>query len=50
MPLVSPLTVQLVAAVVHTNPPGDEVAVYEMMAAPPLATGAFHETNDWALV
>ena len=49
MPLVRPFTVQLVVAVEQVKPPGDETTAYEVMAAPPLETGAVHETTDWAL-
>jgi hypothetical protein len=40
--------VQLVDAVVHVNEPGVEVTVYELIAAPPVDTGAVHDTTDWA--
>ena len=38
-----------VVAVVHANEPGDDVTVYEEIAAPPLRTGADHDTTDDAL-
>jgi hypothetical protein len=40
--------VQLVDAVVHVNEPGVEVTEYELIAAPPVDTGAVHDTTDWA--
>jgi hypothetical protein len=43
-PKVSPVTGHDVPAVEHVNPPGDEVARYEVIAAPPLYAGATHET------
>jgi hypothetical protein len=50
VPLVRPLTVQEVAMVVeHVNDPGEEVTVYPVMGLPPLLTGAFQDTTDWAL-
>ena len=49
VPLVRPVTVQLVVAVVQVNPPGEEVTVYPVMAVPPLFDGAVHETTDWVL-
>jgi hypothetical protein len=50
VPLVSPVTVQVVApVVVQVKPPGDEVTVYPVMVAPPEEAGAVQETTDWAL-
>ena len=40
---------QLVVAVVQVKLPGDEVAVYEEMVPPPVATGAVQATTDWVL-
>jgi len=39
-------TVHEVEAVVHWNPPGLEVTVYNEIAAPPLLAGADHDTTD----
>lgn len=36
MPLVSPVTAQVVVAVVHVRPPGLDVTVYEVIGDPPL--------------
>ena len=49
VPLVSPLTVQEVDTVEQVKPPGDDVTVYPLIAAPPLETGAVQVTNDWVL-
>ena len=49
VPFVRPETVQLVAVVAQVSPPGDEVTVYSVIAAPPLLAGAVHETTDWRL-
>ena len=49
VPLVSPFTVQEVETVEQEKPPGDEVAVYPLMAAPPLDPGAVQATTDLAL-
>ena len=49
VPLVRPVTVQLVVTEGHVTPPGDEVTVYPVMAAPPLDAGAVHDTTDWVL-
>jgi len=46
MPLVRPVTVHDVDAVVHVNEPGAEVTVYEEIEAPPVETGAVHDTTD----
>jgi len=35
-----------VDAVVHVNEPGAEVTVYEEIEAPPVETGAVHDTTD----
>jgi hypothetical protein len=43
------VTVQVVVAAEQVKPPGEEVAVYPVMAEPPLLTGAVQETTDWAL-
>lgn len=49
-PFVSPLTVQLVApAVVQVAPPGLAVAVYPVIALPPSAAGADHDSETWVL-
>ena len=42
--MVSPTTVQVVPVVEQVKPPGFEVAVYELMAAPPLEAGAVQAT------
>jgi hypothetical protein len=42
--LVRPVIVQPVVAVEHVAPPGDAVAVYELIADPPVEAGAVHET------
>ena len=44
VPLVRPLIVQLVDAVVQVNPPGVLVAVYEVTTEPPLLDGATQVT------
>jgi hypothetical protein len=49
VPFVSPVTVQLVVADVQVRFPGDDVTVYNVIAAPPLVAGADHETATWAL-
>jgi len=47
VPFVRPSTVQLRAPfVVHVFEPGDDVTVYPVTAAPPLATGAVQETTE----
>ena len=43
VPLVRPVTVQLVVAVVQVNEPGDEVTVYPVIAEPP-EEAAVHDT------
>lgn len=45
--MVKPLTVQLVVALEHDRPPGEAVAVYDVMAEPPLVGGAVQETGTW---
>ena len=48
MPVASPLNRQVVVAplaVVHVLAPGFDVAVYEVMAAPPLVAGAVQLTE-----
>jgi hypothetical protein len=47
VPLVSPVTAQVVPAVVQVKPPGDEVTLYEVTAEPPFTAGATQETADW---
>jgi hypothetical protein len=47
VPLVRPVTVQDVLLVVQVRPPGLDVTVYPVMAAPPLEAGAVHETVPW---
>jgi hypothetical protein len=49
VPLVNPVTVHELVSVVQVKPPGLEVAVYPVMAAPPLEVDAVHDTTDWAL-
>jgi hypothetical protein len=44
VPFASPVTVQLVVADVHVKFPGDDVTVYNVIAAPPLEAGADHDT------
>ena len=48
VPFVRPETVHEVVAVMHWNPPGFEVTVYCVIAAPLLA-GAVQDTKDWVL-
>jgi len=50
-PLVRPPTVIVVHGAMHVpvNPPGKDVAVYEMMAEPPLEAGALNVTVAWVL-
>ena len=48
MPFVRPVTVHDVVAVEQVNEPGDDVTVYEEIAAPPVDDGAVQETTDWA--
>ena len=47
--MVSPFTVQEVDAVVQVSDPGVEVAVYEVIALPPLDPGAVQLTCEEAL-
>ena len=49
VPLVRPVTVQEVVALVQVNAPGDEVTVYPVIALPPLDAGAVQLTTDDAL-
>ena len=45
VPFVSPVTVQEVVAVVHVNPPGEEMTEYEEITLAPLEAGASHTTR-----
>jgi hypothetical protein len=45
--LVSPLTVIGLPTPLAVRPPGDEVTVYEVIAAPPLLTGGVNEIVAW---
>jgi hypothetical protein len=47
--LVSGVTVHEVVALTQVTPPGLEVTVYPVMAAPPLDTGAVQDTTDCVL-
>ena len=47
--MVKPVTVQEVDAVVQVNDPGVEVAVYPVIALPPLDAGAVQLTCEEAL-
>jgi hypothetical protein len=51
VPLASPVTVMVVQGAAHVavNEPGDDVAVYEVIAEPPLLAGAVKATLAWAL-
>ncbi len=49
MPLVNPETVHEVPPVEQVAPPGDAVAVYPVMAEPPVEAGAVQDTTDWVL-
>jgi hypothetical protein len=52
VPLVRPVTVQVVLAVVQVKPPGDAVARYDVTAEP-FAAAALHDTGTcvfWPLV
>lgn len=49
MPLVRPDTAQLSVVVVQVRPPGEEVTVYSVIAAPPFDVGAASETVAEAL-
>jgi len=40
------VTVHEVVALVHVNEPGAEITVYELIEAPPVETGAVHDTTD----
>jgi len=46
MPLVRPSTVHDTVVVVQDLPPGFDVTVYPLIAAPPVVVGAFHDTTD----
>ena len=45
--MVKPVTVQFVPAPVHDSPPGEAVAVYDVMAEPPLVGGTVQVTGTW---
>jgi len=45
VPFVRPVTVHDVVAVVHVNPPGEDVTKYEVISLAPLEAGAFHATR-----
>jgi hypothetical protein len=47
VPFVSPVTVHDVVAVVQVAPPGEAVAVYEVIAFPPFDAGAVHDSGTW---
>jgi hypothetical protein len=49
--LVRPVTTAVVAAPTESavNPPGDDVTVYPVIAAPPLSVGAVQDTSAWRL-
>jgi hypothetical protein len=49
VPLVRPLTVQLVPALVQVKLPGDDVTVYPVMVEPPVEADAVHDTTELAL-
>ena len=49
VPFVNPVTVQEVVVLVQVNDPGVEVAVYPVIALPPLDAGAVQLTRDEAL-
>jgi hypothetical protein len=44
LPVLSPVMVHPGVVLVHVNPPGEEVAVYNVIADPPLLPGALHVT------
>ena len=44
VPLVRPVTVQLVDAVVQVNEPGEDVTLYPVIDEPPELDGALHDT------
>ena len=48
MPLARPVIVHEVEEVVQVAPPGEAVAVYEVIAAPPFEEGALQEIVAWA--
>jgi hypothetical protein len=47
VPLVRPVTVQLVVEEVQVNEPGLEVTVYSVITLPPFAVGAFQLRLTW---
>ena len=49
VPLVSPVTVHDVVDDVQVRPPGDAVAVYPVIAEPPLSLGAVHDSETCVL-
>jgi hypothetical protein len=49
VPLVSPVTVHDVDAVVQLSPPGEDVTVYPVTDAPPSHVGAVHDTDACAV-
>jgi hypothetical protein len=44
MPLERPVTTHAFVVVVHANAPGEETALYEVMAEPPSDDGVLHRT------
>jgi len=51
VPLVRPVTAHVVAPpVLQVAPPGLAVAVYPVMALPPLEAGADHASDTWPLL
>jgi hypothetical protein len=46
MPVVRPSTVHDRVVVVQDLPPGFDVTVYPLIAAPPVVVGAFHDTTE----
>ena len=49
MPLVSPVTAQVVPTAAQVWPPGEAVAVYPVIGVPPLDEEAVQDTTDWVL-
>jgi len=47
VPFTKPVTRHEVELVVQVNPPGFDVTVYPLIAAPPSDTGATQVTTDW---
>jgi hypothetical protein len=45
VPLLSPVQAAVTPVTTHAAPTGDDVTVYDVIAAPPLFTGAVHETE-----